>query len=76
MNISNNWVYEHKTATEKDRKALEAAKKYEKNLEKNGYRWIDINSRNSLLVQCDENGKPTEQGQMCINKFKQHLGIK
>ena len=72
----NNWVHEKGNVTDKDRLALERAKKIEKNLKKNGYRWIKINERLQTFVPCDENGKPTLEGQRKIALLKESQSIK
>ena len=40
---------------------------------KNGWRWKKINGRISVLVPCDKNGNPTEQGLKIIKKQKSLL---
>jgi hypothetical protein len=72
----NNWVHEKGNVTDKDRMALERAKKIEKNLKKNGYRWIKINERLQTFVPCDENGKPTLEGERKIAMLKESQNIK
>lgn len=72
----NNWVHEKGNVTDKDRLALERAKKIEKNLKKNGYRWIKINERLQTFVPCDENGKPTLEGERKIAMLKESQNIK
>ena len=72
----NNWVHEKGNVTDKDRLALERAKKIEKNLKKNGYRWIKINERLQTFVPCDENGKPTIEGERKIAILKESQNIK
>lgn len=71
----NNWVHEN-NVTEKDRTALERAKKIERKMESKGYRWVKINERLQLFVQCDENGVPTADGQRRIDILKANQGIK
>jgi hypothetical protein len=72
----NNWVHEKGNVTDKDRLALERAKKIEKNLKKNGYRWIKINERLQTFVPCDKDGNPTLEGQRKIALLKESQGIK
>jgi hypothetical protein len=62
--------------SEKDRIALEKAKRIERKNEKKGYRWIKINERNSVFVPCDKKGNPTKDGLHKINMLKLTLGIK
>ena len=72
----NNWVHEEGNVTDKDRLALERAKKMEHKLKKNGYRWIKINVRLQTFVHCDENGKPTLEGERKIAMIKESQNIK
>lgn len=72
----NNWVHEEGNVTDKDRLALERAKKMENKLKKNGYRWIKINERLQTFVPCDENGKPTIEGESKIAMLKESQNIK
>lgn len=72
----NNWVHEEGNVTDKDRLALERAKKMEHKLKKNGYRWIKINKRLQTFVPCDENGKPTIEGESKIAMLKESQNIK
>ena len=72
----NNWVHEEGNVTDKDRLALERAKKMENKLKKNGYRWIKINERLQTFVHCDENGKPTLEGERKIAMIKESQNIK
>lgn len=59
--------------TDYDAKGLENAKKRERLMIKNGWRWKRINDRISVLVPCDKNGNPTEQGLRIIKKQKSLL---
>ena len=72
----NNWVQEEGNVTDKDRLALERAKKIEHKLKKNGYRWIKRNERLQTFVPCDENGKPTIEGESKIAMLKESQNIK
>jgi hypothetical protein len=72
----NNWVHEKGNVTDKDRLALERAKKIEHKLEKQGYRWIKINARLQTFVPCDKDGNPTLEGQRKIALLKESQGIK
>ena len=71
-----NWVHENGNVTDKDRLALERAKKMEHKLKKNGYRGIKINERLQTFVPCDENGKPTLEGERKIDMIKESQNIK
>lgn len=68
-----NWVHEDGVVTEKDIKALEHAKKIEARLEKHGYKWLKINDRLEIFVQCDNNGNPTLEGQRRIALLKANM---
>lgn len=59
--------------TDYDAKGLENAKKRERLMIKNGWRWKKINDRISVFVPCDKNGNPTEQGLKIIKKQKSLL---
>jgi hypothetical protein len=65
-----NWVHERGIVTEKDRIALERAKKMEAKEIKKGYRWYKIDNRTKILVECDKDGNPTERGLECIERYK------
>ena len=71
-----NWVHEKGVVTEKDRIALERAKRVESKAKKKGWRWVKINERNQIFVPCDKEGNPTKDGLERIKIFKEHLGIK
>ena len=71
-----NWVHDKSVVLEKDRIALEKAKRIEQKQKKKGYRWIKINERNSIFVPCDKKGNPTKEGLHKINMLKLSLGIK
>lgn len=69
-----NWASEiKKTISDKDMIALEKAHKRERKLIKNGYRWYELNGRTQILVECDENGHPTELGRRQIEKIRECL---
>lgn len=72
----NNWVHEKGNVTDRDRMALEQAKKFECKREKEGYRWIKINNRIRIHVPCDANGNPTKEGERRIALLKESQGIK
>ena len=72
-----NWVSNNNgTVTEADLKALARAKRIDARKEKNGHRWININDRIKVLVECDKNGKPTEKGMRTITLHKKLQGIR
>ena len=35
-----------------------------------GYRYVTLNNRTKVLVECDSNGNPTKRGQRQINSLK------
>lgn len=72
----NNWVHEKGNVTDKDRLALERAKKIEHKLKKVGYRWVKVNARLQIFVPCDNDGNPTQEGQRRIALLKENQGIK
>jgi hypothetical protein len=72
-----NWVHEKGVVTERDRIALEKAKRMEKKYEKECYRWYKINERTKILVPFKKDlSEPTDEGWMKIAKLKETLGIK
>ena len=71
-----NWVHDNGVVSEKDRIALEKAKRIEQKQTSKGYRWIEINERNKIFVPCDKKGNPTKEGERKIQLFKNALGIK
>ena len=71
-----NWVHEKGNVKEKDLLALERAKKMERKLKKEGYRWIKINERLKTFVPCDKDGKPTLEGKRKIAMLKESQDIK
>lgn len=76
MASTTNWVHDKSVVLEKDKIALEKAKRIEQKQTKKGYRWIKINERNSIFVPCDKKGNPTKDGLHKINMLKLTLGIK
>lgn len=72
-----NWVHERGAVTERDRIALEKAKKLEKKNERQGYRWFKINERLKVFVPFKKDGsEPTSEGWKKINNLKALMGIK
>ncbi len=58
---------------ENDAKCMRALAKCKRNEEKqlrDGYRWITVNHRTKVLVECDKKGKPTEKGQRQLDAVK------
>lgn len=53
---------EEASVIEKSIRALEKAKRIEKKNIAKGYRYIHVNSRTKVLVECNEKGEPTERG--------------
>ena len=72
----NNWAYEKGNVTDKDRSVLEHAKRLEQKKAKNGCRWIKLNERVRVFVQCDKDGNPTKEGKRQIDIIKEMQGIK
>ena len=72
-----NWVHEKGVVTERDRIALEKAKKLEKKNEKEGYHWFRINERLKVFVPFKKDGsEPTDEGWRRIANLKALMGIK
>ena len=55
------------------RHALERAKKQEKKKLSTGYKYITLNDRTRILVECDKDGNPTERGQRQLDAAKSKL---
>lgn len=53
--------------------ALEKAHSRERKQYKSGYRYIKINDRTKIMVECDADGNPTERGQKVIDAIKRTL---
>lgn len=70
-----NWITQRASSsvTDTDRKALEKAQKQEKKLLKHGYRWVKINDKLKIFVECDKKGHPTEKGQHVIAETKRRM---
>lgn len=75
-NTNTNFVAGRSSVTESDKKALDKAHKYEKQMMREGYRWIKINHRLSLFVECDKDGNPTEFGRKQIERQKDRFELK
>ena len=71
VNVTN-WAYDkvNSTVTEKDINTLAKAKRQEERDLKHGHRWVVINDRTKILVECDKKGNPTERGQRQIETAK------
>lgn len=50
--------------------ALKKAKKREQELLSKGYRYIRVSSSTEVLVECDEDGNPTEKAKIYLEKLK------
>lgn len=64
--LVDNWATQLNHVSEATYKALEKAKNREKRLAKKGWRWIKLNDRTTVYVQCDKNGEPTEESKRKI----------
>ena len=73
MSNGNNWIALSSIVTESDRKLLEKAKRHERMLEKENWRWYKINNRIRVLVPFGEDGKPTPEGERIIAKQRELL---
>lgn len=71
-----NWVHERGNVTEKDRIALEKAKRLEAKQAKHGYQWYKINDRLKVFIPFGKNGKPTLEGMRKIEILKAQMGCK
>ena len=54
---------------------LDKCKKREKKLIQQGFKWYKIGSITQVLIPCDSNGHPTEEGREKIQRIKKHLQI-
>ena len=71
-----NWATELNVKDEEiENKVLQKARQLEKKLTKEGYRWLQIKPTYSVLIPCDEEGNPTEEGLKKIQKHKELIGI-
>lgn len=59
--------------TEESVGALAKAHRQERQMIRMGYRWIRVNERMTVLVPCDDNGKPTKEGERRIERMRNHL---
>lgn len=65
-----NWVQQEKQRNATSAEiALKKACDLEAKRVRKGYRWVKINNKTSILVPCDKDGKPTEEGRMKIKKY-------
>lgn len=67
--------YYDKSYIDNAQRSLEKMKKQEERLLKLGHRWIKISQNHSVLIPCDKNGVPTEQGERMIKMYKDSLNI-
>lgn len=63
------------TVTETDIRNLEKAKLYEEDKKKQGWQWKKVSNTLTLLVPCDEEGNPTNEGLKIIKRQKARFGI-
>lgn len=56
--------------------AVKKGRKQEEEKLKNGWKYIQVGNTTKILVPCNKDGKPTEDGIRRINKLKEILGIK
>ena len=73
---STNWVFDNTNVSEKDIRALEKAKRMEKEKLAQGYRYVKINDKMQVLVPFGKDGKPTAKGEEIIRQKKLIYGIK
>lgn len=59
--------------TDSDRRNLEKAHRYEKELIRRGYRWHTVNNRTKVLIECDSKGRPTKEGLKQLERAKERL---
>ena len=57
-------------------RSLAKAKAIERKRLAQGWQYVRIDPRTEVLVPCDENGNPTEEGQIKIAKHKAALSVK
>lgn len=67
-----NWA-KNATRHEYDQKMLEKAREREQVMISKGYRYVQVNPRTRILVECDKRGKPTKKGQEYLDKLKEML---
>lgn len=70
------WAEEKNIVTQAAINAVKKGKKQEEEKLKNGWKYIQVGNTTKILVPCDEDGNPTEDGTRRINKLKEILGIK
>lgn len=76
MNV-NNWASIRKSVvTEEDVDGLREAHSQDEEKIKAGWRWYHITKSIMELVPCDEEGKPTKEGERKIAEIKSRLRIK
>lgn len=62
-------------ALEKSEKALVRAKRLEGQRMKSGYRYVQVDSRTKVMVECDTDGEPTAKGQRTIDAMRRALVV-
>lgn len=60
---------EEASAHEKSVRALEKAKRLEHKKIGKGFRYLHVNERTKVLVECDSNGEPTERGRQQLEAY-------
>lgn len=70
------WADERRAVTQAARTAAKKGAKIEHERINQGWRWVKVGARSKILVPCDKNGNPTQDGLQRIERMKQSLGIK
>ena len=70
------WADERRAVTQAAKAAAKKGAKIERERIKQGWRWVKVGARSKILVPCDNQGNPTQDGLQRIEKMKQNLGIK
>ena len=65
-----NWVYDNDKVSESSKRALDKARKTEREKIRDGWRWIKLSSRTKVFVPCDNDGRPTEEGKRIMRGFE------
>ena len=68
-----NWVRDSALPSDKYYRTLKKAKLQEEKKEKKGFRWITVDSRTKLFVECDKHGRPTKKGKEMINRYQSNM---
>lgn len=67
--IINTADFKRKTEKERAEKVLLKARNTEKRLIEDGWRYVKVDERRTVLIPCDKEGNPTKQGQKTIEKL-------